>query len=499
MPEVQIDAVTRSQARCLAALRAGKSSAVEIAAEAKVGRFAVVHALRALEAAGLAERSAPDLWRPTAAAEARRLALTTRARPGQREQDPSPNGRRLLEMLAAPVEGRTIAKRLGVSRQGALNIIHRLHAQGHLKFGDPNDPSWIVMRATDDTPVLTRDETRVLSAMPAAYATDSAQLRRRTKLPEARVEQTLDRLARAGFVEAAGEFNGAALHRVTATGLAHPQKNTEIRDAEPPHLPVYSDRVQAVLAAIENAGALRIREVRDSLRLPQKSANALMQYLKRKKLVVKVGDWFEDPYVLTALGRITLAEMARPGHLRSGYEKGALDLVASPKGHPRWSSREEEARVLSALRSEQPADLTKVSGAAELAPDQVRAVLDRLVDRALVEAAGELDGRPLYRATSTGASRGQRRRKPPAAPRPRLPVYSDRIQAVLSVIANAGALRIKQVAEALQLPGQSMNALMQYLKKRALVQKRGENFDDPYALTEAGRTALAGMEQRRAA
>ena len=58
-------------------------------------------------------------------------------------------------------------------------------------------------------------------------------------------------------------------------------------------------------------GALRIKDVSDRLRLPHQSTNALMQYLKRKALVEKLGEQVGAPFGLTALGRETLAEMAQ--------------------------------------------------------------------------------------------------------------------------------------------------------------------------------------------
>src|SRR5208283_1843259 len=158
------------------------------------------------------------------------------------------------------------------------------------------------------------------------------------------------------------------------------------------------------------AGALRIRDVRDIMRLPQKSTNALAQYLKRKGLIRKTGEFFDDPYVLTVLGRLTLAEMAQPGQMKFGYPKGAVE-------------------------AERPAP------------------------------------RP---AGPAGVSRRQKAQKAPGVKLPRLPVHSDRVQAVLSVISSAGALRIKDVSDLLRLPPQSTNALMQYLKRKALVEKTGE-------------------------
>jgi predicted transcriptional regulator len=59
------------------------------------------------------------------------------------------------------------------------------------------------------------------------------------------------------------------------------------------------------------SGPLRIRDVTDALRIPRKSINALMQYLKRKHLVKKTGPEFNAPYSLTDEGRAALTEMTR--------------------------------------------------------------------------------------------------------------------------------------------------------------------------------------------
>ncbi len=88
---------------------------------------------------------------------------------------------------------------------------------------------------------------------------------------------------------------------------------------------------------------------------------------------------------------------------------------------------------------------------------------------------------------------------PPRAPPQRLPVQSDRVRKVLQEISDAGALRIKDVKDLTQLQHQSVNALMQYLKRKQLVAKAGLEALAPYSLTEQGRAVLAEMTLRRAA
>jgi predicted transcriptional regulator len=88
-----------------------------------------------------------------------------------------------------------------------------------------------------------------------------------------------------------------------------------------------------------------------------------------------------------------------------------------------------------------------------------------------------------------GLKHPQRARSARRAQEPRLPVESDRVRKVLSAISDSGALRIKDVTETLQIPHQSINALMQYLKRKHLVEKTGQDLHAPYSLTETGHAA----------
>ena len=158
---------------------------------------------------------------------------------------------------------------------------------------------------------IRRDEARVLSAIPDAYATNATKIRLATLMPENKVEQILERLIVSRFVEAFEGLQGNRVYRITAAGLKHPQRNQFARRAQAPRLPVESERVRKVLSAIRDAGALRIRDVTNMLRIQRESINALMQYLKRKHLVKKAGQEFNAPYSLTDEGHAALAEMTR--------------------------------------------------------------------------------------------------------------------------------------------------------------------------------------------
>ena len=436
-PDSQTVTLAKSQEACLSALRLGKASVTQIALAARVSVKKVIRALAALESLGLAEKSGErvTVWRATRDGETCFIIPRETDEPSEGSLEPSASGRRLLELLDRPIDGRTIAHKLGLSRQGAKHVLRVLHRQGRVKFADPDDLSWWVLRADDETPLLTREQERVLSAIPREYATDASRIMRRTQLTVDQVEAALQDLVRTGLVGAVGEFNKAALFRATANGIAHLQNRSDIDFAEPPHLPVYSDRVRGLLSVIESGGALRVRDVKNALGWSFQATNALVQYLKRKRLIQKSDDAFDAPYILTPMGGLTLAEMTHRGHLTSGYDKNSV--VSAPA--IRSPSRERD----------QPARLRKAKKQTVVKP-------------------------------------------------PRLPVQSDRILAVLATISDGGAMRIKVISDTLRLPAQSTNALIQYLKRKDPVQKTDENLG-AYTLTSLGRVTLKEMEQRRAA
>jgi ParB-like chromosome segregation protein Spo0J/predicted transcriptional regulator len=178
-------------------------------------------------------------------------------------------------------------------------------------FKGLKNPLWIMMRANDNTPFLSRDEERVLSAIPPEYATNITKIRLAAHMPEKEAYQILERLIASHFAEACEGFQGNRLYRITAAGLKHPQRDKAARRARAPRLPAHSERIRKVLSAIWDSRTLRIKDVADVLGVPHQSINALMQYLKRKQLVKKTGQEFSAPYSLTGEGRAALAEMTR--------------------------------------------------------------------------------------------------------------------------------------------------------------------------------------------
>jgi DNA-binding PadR family transcriptional regulator len=150
--------------------------------------------------------------------------------------------------------------------------------------------------------------------------------------------------------------------------------------------------------------------------------------------------------------------------------------------------------VLSAIPTEYATNATKIKLAARMSENKVQQALERLTASRFVKASEGFQGNKLYRITASGLKHPQRGQFVRRAQAPRLPVESDRIRKALS-----GALRIRDITDVLGVPHQSINALMQYLKRKHLVKKTGQEFSAPYALTDEGRAALAEMTRRHAA
>ena len=209
------------------------------------------------------------------------------------------------------MRGDQLAERLGITLQRVRQLVVKLHAQGLVKFGDPERILEVVSRTKDKTVLLSHDEARVLSAIPDAYATNVTKIRLAVSLPEKSVQEILDSFVAKHFVAAQDGFTGDTIYQITAAGLQHPQRHEGASLALAPRLPVESDRVHAVLSAIRDARSLRIRDLKNALKIPHPSINALMQYLKRKALVQKTSQEQAAPYSLTAKGLDALAEMSR--------------------------------------------------------------------------------------------------------------------------------------------------------------------------------------------
>jgi len=212
-PKVRNLILTESQAACLVALRFRKESKTEIAIQARLDLKKAAKALEALKELGLARRGEMNSWHPTG--RGRNCRFKTIPDPIRRGSAlPGPGARRLLDALDRPMRGDQLAERLGITLQRVRQLVVKLHAQGLVKFGDPEKILEVVSRNKDKTVLLSRDEARVLSAIPDAYATNVTKIRLAVLLPEKNFRKILDRLIAKGFVVAQDGFTGEA-------GLSH--------------------------------------------------------------------------------------------------------------------------------------------------------------------------------------------------------------------------------------------------------------------------------------
>ncbi|MEC5291828.1 hypothetical protein VSX64_16250 [Aurantimonas sp. C2-6-R+9] len=117
-----------------------------------------------------------------------------------------------------------------------------------------------------------------------------------------------------------------------------------------------------------------------------------------------------------------------------------------------------------------------------------------LVEEGLVELAGRSSKAALYRLTPAGRENGQRNPAARIADLPALPVRSDRVRQVLAHLAQHGPARTRSIGRDLEIPRISMNALMQYLKRKELVRKTGAGLHAPYEITTAGRETTQALE-----
>ena len=255
--------LTESQEACLVALRFRKESKTDIAIRAKLDLKKAEKALEALKELGLAKRDEMNRWHFTRRGrDCRFKTIPDRIR--RSSGLPGPGARRLLDALNRPMRGDQLAERLGITLQRVRQLVVKLHAQGLVKFGDPERILEVVSRTKDKTVLLSHDEARVLSAIPDAYATNVTKMRLAVSLPEKNVQEILDSFVAKHFVAAQDGFTDDTIYQITAAGLKHPQRHEGASLALAPRLPVESDRVHAVLSAIRDARSLRIRDLKNA-------------------------------------------------------------------------------------------------------------------------------------------------------------------------------------------------------------------------------------------
>ena len=301
-------ALTRSQVACFAAVRRGIHSKSQIAIAARLDLAKTLRTLEALAKLRLIRRTADQQWRTTECGRnCRYRAISDKKRRNSNEL--GQGAQRLLEALGRPMSGSELARHLRFTKQRVHQLVVKLHGMGHVRLGDRERVLQVIARKADPTPLLSRDEQRLFSAITEQYDTTTGKIRLAAGCSEARAEDILGRLVSIGLVAENEKANGSRRYQLTKAGSLHPQYRQSAGRADPPPLAVRSDRVLMVLSLLAERGRAQITEVRDALGIPHRSINALFQYLKRKSLVRKDGEELRSPYTLTDEGREALTEL----------------------------------------------------------------------------------------------------------------------------------------------------------------------------------------------
>jgi DNA-binding MarR family transcriptional regulator len=223
----------------------------------------------------------------------------------------SPTGQRILDLLVQPMSGHDIAEHLNVTPQRIRQMTRKLLATGKVRVGDPERILTIIARDEDPTVLLWYREERVLSCIPFGEETTAPLIAAALHMPLADVARYLSALSTHDLVRGVEQPRRGVHWCLTNDGAGHPQYRPEAKKARPVPLPVRSDRVAELLSLLATHGPARMPELRDALCIPNASANALMQYLKRKGLIRKAANSLTAPYVLTELGIKTQQAMHR--------------------------------------------------------------------------------------------------------------------------------------------------------------------------------------------
>src|SRR5262245_21378435 len=303
-------ALRKSQIACLRAVNRGINTKSQIAIAARLDLAKTLRELNALAGLRLIKKTADHQWRTTRRGKCCRLkTVSDKERRGSKR--PGHAAERLLTALTRPMTGSELASELRITKQRVHQLVVKLHGMGHVRLGDRDSILHIVARKNDPVPLLPRDEQRVFSAIAEEYDTTAGKIKRSVGFNGAEVDNTLRRLVQMGLVAENKKANGSSRYQITKAGSLHPQYRQYGGRADPPPLPVRSDRVFAVLSFLAEHGRAQITEVRDALAIPHRSINALVQYLKRKHLVRKEGEDLRAPYALSDQGHEALTELHR--------------------------------------------------------------------------------------------------------------------------------------------------------------------------------------------
>ena len=320
--------LTPSESACLDALRSGTNRKMLIATRVGSNLVVTQRSLEKLESSGLARTDGRGVWHLTKQGKSVNVAIACphrrRGRPGSAELIPTGCPARMLALLDRPRHLTELPQLLDVTRQRIHQSLVVLWTRGLIRSIDADHPNFVIARTDDSSTLLTAMQERLLSAFPEATPTTISKAAHAAKMLVCKAREHTEHLQEQGLIETVGKLGASELYKLTLAGLAHWQRNPAARRAEPPQPPVRSERVFRLLSHLERRGPDRIRDISSALGTPQQSTNALMQYLKRKKIVRPESTDRGAPYELTTSGRATLAAMKERAGPRAATDTASL-------------------------------------------------------------------------------------------------------------------------------------------------------------------------------
>ena len=187
-------------------------------------------------------------------------------------------------------------------------------------------------------------------------------------------------------------------------------------------------------------------------------------------------------------GRLQVADPANPGLMIARAADASVLLTTAHE------------RVLSALPDFGVPDVAVglIARVTHMARDTIAEHLAALCRMGLATKKRRA-GSHAFALTTAGAAHSQRRAEARRAAHPevRVPVRSERVRGVLAHLAAHGPARSRDLCLMLAVPPLSMNALLQYLKRRGLARKTGSKAFSPHGITDQGRDVLERLEELR--
>jgi hypothetical protein len=299
-------------AACLAAIRDGRDRTMMIAVTAGLDLDQTAKALRQLAALKLAASDGHGSWQITCKGREAEISVVSplKRRAPARAFAPTSTIGRMLALLDRPRHGAELSALLGVSYQRVHQMIVALLARGLIRTADLEAPLFAIARADDPTPLLRKNQQRLLSAFPEAPgATTCEKLASATDLPVDQTAVLADELCAFGLLEPAGSTAWGDLLRLTAAGMANGQRSPIKYPAGGPLPRFCSDRVRDVLLHFEAHGPTRTRVLGRRLGLEMPTIDKLMGSLRRRNVVRTISDRPAAPYDLTPFGKEILAAM----------------------------------------------------------------------------------------------------------------------------------------------------------------------------------------------